>query len=188
MHKIKNRVRLTYPLPRVILSGQGETPITKNAAVTAYPTSAPQEVSQIKNITVVDTQGRQYEATYPKRAKGLVKKGRARFVDETTICLARPPYHTEDEMENHKNAALSPEGENQDVQLDTAYVIAKIEQIMAESQHLRKALDILTANPMSGEAVIGIGNMIEARERTNQEMISLLKHILNAHIPNNLYH
>ena len=50
----------------------------------------------IKSISVVDPQGNQYEATYPKRAKGLVKKGRARFVDETTICLARPPYHTVD--------------------------------------------------------------------------------------------
>ena len=44
-----------------------------------------------KNIVVVDEQGNQYEATYPKRAKGLVKNGRARFVDENTICLACPP-------------------------------------------------------------------------------------------------
>ena len=44
-----------------------------------------------KNIIVVDEQGNQYEATYPKRAKGLVKNGRARFVDEHTICLACPP-------------------------------------------------------------------------------------------------
>ena len=28
----------------------------------------------IKNITVVDETGETYEATYPKRAKGLVKK------------------------------------------------------------------------------------------------------------------
>ena len=92
-------------------------------------------------------------------------------------------------MENiNKTTPLSPESETKNVQLDAAYVIAKIEQIMAESEHLRKALEILTVNPMSGEAVIGMGNMIEARERTNQEMISLLKHILNAHIPNNLYH
>ena len=144
--------------------------------------------ADIRNITVVDTQGNQYEATYPKRAKGLVKKGRARFVDETTICLARPPYHTEDEMENNKNTTSLPESENKNVQFDAAYVMAKIEQIMAESEHLHKALEVITAQPMDGSVVLGIGNMIEARERTNQEMISLLKHILNAHIPNNLYH
>ena len=44
-----------------------------------------------KNIIVVDEQGNEYEATYPKRAKGLVKSGRARFVDENKICLACPP-------------------------------------------------------------------------------------------------
>ncbi len=44
-----------------------------------------------KNVIVVDEQGNKYEATYPKRAKGLVKNGRARFIDENTICLACPP-------------------------------------------------------------------------------------------------
>lgn len=44
-----------------------------------------------KNVCVVDEQGNEYEATYPKRAKGLVKNGRARFLDESTICLACPP-------------------------------------------------------------------------------------------------
>ena len=52
-----------------------------------------------KNIIVVDEQGNEYEATYPKRAKGLVKNGRARFIDENTICLACPP-NTELEDKN----------------------------------------------------------------------------------------
>ena len=134
-----------------------------------------------KNISVIDTQGNTYEATYPKRAKGLVKKGRARFVDETTICLARPPYHTEDEiMEENKTITAAPE--DKAVHLDEAYVIAKIEQIMGESEHLRKTLQILENSGMSGEAVIGLANMIEARERTNQEMISFLRHIVNCRL------
>lgn len=41
-----------------------------------------------KNVIVVDEQGNEYEETYPKRAKGLVKNGRARFVGENKICLA----------------------------------------------------------------------------------------------------
>ena len=50
-----------------------------------------------KNIIVVDEQGNEIGATYPKRAKGLVKKGRARFTDENKICLACPPdKYTED--------------------------------------------------------------------------------------------
>ena len=79
-----------------------------------------EEVSVIKTISVVDIYGNKYEATYPKRAKGLVKKGRARFVDETTICLARPPYHTEDEtMEENKSTITAPE--DKAMHLDEAY-------------------------------------------------------------------
>lgn len=44
-----------------------------------------------KCITVVDSTGKTYEPTYPKRAKGLVKHGRARFVNENTLCLTCPP-------------------------------------------------------------------------------------------------
>lgn len=51
-----------------------------------------------KNIRVVDETGKEYEATYPRRAKGLIKKGRARFTDENTICLARPTDYSEDNM------------------------------------------------------------------------------------------
>jgi len=44
-----------------------------------------------KNVNVVDENGNQYEATWPRRARGLVKCGRARFVDDNTICLTCPP-------------------------------------------------------------------------------------------------
>ena len=57
-----------------------------------------------KNIIVVDEQGNTLEATYPKRAKGLVKKGRARFISENVICLACPPENLEDNaMSNTAN-------------------------------------------------------------------------------------
>ena len=59
-----------------------------------------------KNIIVVDEQGNEYEATYPKRAKGLVKNGRARFIDEHTICLACPP-NTELEDKNMSKITLT---------------------------------------------------------------------------------
>ncbi len=58
-----------------------------------------------KNIAVVDENGNEYEATYPKRAKGLVKKGRARFINESTICLACPPDNISEDstMPKEKN-------------------------------------------------------------------------------------
>lgn len=61
-----------------------------------------------KNIIVIDEQGNEYEATYPKRAKGLVKSGRARFVDENKICLACPPKeYLEDKMNNIDNKDIT---------------------------------------------------------------------------------
>ena len=60
-----------------------------------------------KNVIVVDEQGNEYEATYPKRAKGLVKNGRARFVAENKICLTCPPKKImeENQMEESKLTA-----------------------------------------------------------------------------------
>ena len=60
-----------------------------------------------KNVIVVDEQGNEYEATYPKRAKGLVKNGKARFVGENKICLACPPDKLleEEKMEENKLSA-----------------------------------------------------------------------------------
>ncbi len=40
-----------------------------------------------KNIRVRDENGNELEPTWPKRARGLVKSGRARFVSEDTIIL-----------------------------------------------------------------------------------------------------
>ena len=44
-----------------------------------------------KNIIVVDSQGKKYGTTYLKRAKGLIKQGRARFAAPNMLCLACPP-------------------------------------------------------------------------------------------------
>ena len=62
-----------------------------------------------KNVIVVDEQGNEYEATYPKRAKGLVKSGRARFVGENKICLACPPDKTEENKMMDNNILTTKE-------------------------------------------------------------------------------
>ena len=115
-----------------------------------------------KNISVIDMQGTVYEATWPKRAKGLVKKGRARFVDENTICLACPPDQTEE-----RNMSAN----NFDTEL--SYIYAKIDEICAESERLYEAMADLKS--MSQAQAMAAGNMIEAREHTNQRLIALLE-------------
>lgn len=55
----------------------------------------------MKNIRVIDETGKEYSSTYPKRALGLIKKNRARWVNESTICLSL--RKTEDKMIITKN-------------------------------------------------------------------------------------
>jgi hypothetical protein len=57
-----------------------------------------------KNIAVADAWGNPFGSTFIRRAKGLVKNGRARWVDEHSIRLTRPPESdSEDEIMNDNN-------------------------------------------------------------------------------------
>ena len=53
----------------------------------------------VKDVRVLDNRGNMLEATYAKRARGLVKAGRARWVDESTIRILNM------EEENMDNSA-----------------------------------------------------------------------------------
>ncbi len=83
-----------------------------------------------KNVIVVDEQGNIYEATYPKRAKGLVKNGRARFVGENKICLACPP---ENLMEDNKMTDLKQNQEDE--------IISEAEKTAEEAAERIKAFE-----------------------------------------------
>ena len=83
--------------------GLGAAPITKNGVRSTCKNPDRGMTPIEKNIRVVDEQGNEYEATWPKRARGLVKGGRARFISEDTICLACPPdINLEDTKMNDK--------------------------------------------------------------------------------------
>lgn len=57
-------------------------------------------------IKLIDEEKNQIGLTYPKRAAGLVKKNRAYYVDENTICLGSKPK--EEKVENDKK--VKPKG------------------------------------------------------------------------------
>lgn len=144
----------------------------------------------IKNISVIDAQGNVYEATWPKRARGLVKNGRARFVNETTICLACPPDITEGDFMNVKDILNQTSQKEQvretaaagtDAEPDMSYIIRKIDQIMDDSRYIRDALGQL--EHAEGDTAMAISNVVENRERTNQCMIALLQKMLEATKP-----
>ena len=94
-----------------------------------------------KNVIVVDEQGREYEATYPKRAKGLVKSGRARFVGENKICLACPPdiYLEDNKMSENINTNV----EQKTVELTKSEVWAQIIKLQDQLTSLKDTLSAL---------------------------------------------
>ncbi len=159
-----------------------------------------------KNIVVVDEQGNEYEATYPKRAKGLVKNGRARFIDENTICLACPPnVELEDKImsENKKVDSIenndpsnnngTPVGvadamanlfnstaEQHSEKLTMDYLLSRLEEITLGQAFLTDAISELGKMKSGGPGDVGtqeqakaVGEIIKAREATNQKLIAL---------------
>jgi len=125
-----------------------------------------------KNIIVVDETGKEYEATYPKRAKGLVKNGRARFIDEHTICLACPP-NTELEDKNMSENKATVQNEN----IPTTDTFAKATKPLTSREIFDKIVELqnqLTRSPyISLSAFAGaISSICEENEdnddRTNQ--------------------
>lgn len=130
-----------------------------------------------KNVIVVDEQGNEYEATYPKRAKGLVKNGRARFVDENKICLACSPKEIlEDKtMEETTKTKYSIE-----------YILEQVAKIQEQTEYLNKTIEKLSAmddgdsgdgdspgNILGQAKAQAFGDIVRCRETTNQQLLKL---------------
>ena len=112
--------------------------------------------SAAKRIAVVDENGKEYEATYVKRAKGLVKSGRARFIDENTICLACPPDNIKLTEDNSMTNT-----ENFNVDLETGEVtVQETEEKATEStskynlEYFLEQIEKLTAGYAGGTEYI----------------------------------
>jgi len=165
------------------------TPITKNNKSPQFDAKGMIPIE--KNIIVTDEQGNILEATYPKRAKGLVKNGRARYIDENTICLACPPMNMEDKnmSENTENKSVNqPEEIIETEKLATDgnkftlnYVLEQIEKIASETQYLNNVVENLgkmtldfseeynyEAYKSQAEA---LGDAVRCRETTNQQLL-----------------
>lgn len=129
-----------------------------------------------KNIVVVDEQGMEYEATYAKRARGLVKKGRARFVDENTICLACPPIN--DLEDNNMSENINKPDNHSELTMD--YVLNSIDGIIKDSSYIHEAigairdLDVIES-PCGDDRSNSISAAVQSRETTNQQLLRLLE-------------
>ena len=97
-----------------------------------------------KNVTVVDNAGRVLEPTYPKRAHGLVKQGRARYLSENTICLLACSSNNKEEHtmyatdDNIASEAGQPQTGGQQkegfvYQSDTSDILYRIADVLLDS-------------------------------------------------------
>ena len=130
-----------------------------------------------KNIAVVDEAGNVYEPTWPKRAKGLVKHGRARFVDENRICLTCPPDKTE---ETHmSNTSIFGE-------MTVADILNRINNIINQTSYIGEAYEAFKTmgdgdsgdcgapgNIMGKAKAEAIASVVQCRETTNQQILRL---------------
>ncbi len=81
---------------------------------------------------MVDDQGNEYEATYPKRARGLVKNGRARFVDENKICLACSPKEI---LEDEKMEDTTTQ-----TKYSIEYILEQVAKIQEQTEYLNQTI------------------------------------------------
>ena len=124
-----------------------------------------------KTVIVIDEQGNKLESTYPKRAKGLIKNGRARVVDEDTICLVDLPKHIilEENKMNNNNINLE---ENKEVKIDLTYIMNKIDEIT------KMNLDLINNQDFGEMACVpGTKNPVQCICETNNKMIDFLQDI-----------
>lgn len=122
-----------------------------------------------KTVLVSDESGSEYEPTFEKRARGLVKKGRARWIGENRICLASPPDH-----DFRKDTDMSDLIKNEAAPT-VEYVLGQIEKLSEEPAYIREAIEkIDNSAPEKSEA---IARVVEAREATNQAALDFYRQI-----------
>ena len=139
-----------------------------------------QQTETKKHVIVIDEYGKRYESTYLKRAKGLVKSGRAHFGDEHIICLMCPPkqYILEDNKMNNNNETTR----NKNVSLiNSVYIMDKIDEILKMNQEaINKNYDLQPTTE-------GGLHPIQAICETNNRMIHFLKEIYQSSLPKEAY-
>lgn len=167
------------------MKGWGRHPSEKTAPY--FPSKLQRgEIPIEKNVKVVDEQGNEYEATYLKRAKGLVKHGRALFISEDTICLTRPPdTDLEDmKMNTYRNDEVVFQQQISKAEtpvLTMEYVLTKINEIHENREVPLAAIEAIKslvpneAPCDGGQSDVGRSNAIraavESREETNRKLL-----------------
>ena len=146
----------------------------------------------------MDELGKEYTSTYAKRANGLVKNGRARWLDGNTICLVCPPdtlnlednnmSNKADNMENMTGVCEKAESRTENLSTNVADILSRIDMIIVQGNTLKDVVMQIQNIPINDSPLGGedgaqraraINNIYSAREATNQKLIDLLEKMYN---------
>lgn len=120
----------------------------------------------MNKINVLDVSGNLCHTTYERRAKGLVKKGRANVVDCHTIQLCPQPIQEDNKMEE---------------QLNVQDILTRIDQMQEQASYLKEALMTIEKIPQSisdeqaQERANAARDIVREKETTNRQLLSLLE-------------
>ena len=146
-----------------------------------------------KNIIVVDEAGNILGRTWPKRAEGLIKKGRARRLDPTTVCLACPPEQMEDNrMENGKQTEVITEHSTATEDAGTGGMTVEsllnrmdaVRQEMLSMKELARTMEAIAnqgGEDDAGHIAEATSQAFIARETTCQQQLRFLERVYNDH-------
>lgn len=113
-------------------------------------------------IKVIDVQGHYLHDTYERRAKGLVKKGRASYINEYTICIGST---------SGKESYME--------QMTKEEILKEIDEMLKHQDYFKMAMDTIEKIPadMDKELVeqrmTAVMNIVKEKETTNQKLIDL---------------
>lgn len=141
-----------------------------------------------KNITVIDENGNRIGSTYPKRASGLVKKGRAHWIDDNSVCLCA--HDMEDkEMPNNIYDVIDNQFSKLQSQIDRIANNDKVAMQMIDAlagmQNRNRTLDIVEKQlnilneETKAETVSDDKELSVMREKTRQKKLDLLEALVS---------
>lgn len=150
-------------------------------------------IPMTKNITVIDENGNILDRTYPKRANGLVKKGRARWDGDAVIRLCPSRNREEVKMANNiyevlDNQISKMQDQLKDVSEEAAMpvriqILKTFEQFKIQEQKSKLADMIGTQletlqESMKNDDMFTPENAA-SRELTRQKMIELMEKLVD---------
>lgn len=146
-----------------------------------------------KNITVVDENNNILESTYPKRAKGLVNKGRAEWVSDDVIRLCAQSKKEDNKMANNIYEIFDNQLSKMQEQLRDAedaeatpvriQILKTMEAFRAQEQGsklidiVKEQLDAMQKS-LDKEDAFTPENIL-ARETTRQKMLDIIGSLIN---------